>query len=119
MQRRSVWARILLIPAWAAAVMGPSPAAFGHGSGALPADPQPSAELRAAGAGNSAGFINFETPHVHPIDISPNGQWLAACNTPDGRIEIYSVHGTTGALTLSASVTVGVDPVSVRFRTND
>jgi len=119
MQRRTIWAKLLLIPACVAAVMGTTPVAWSHGSGGLPIGPPPSDELRAAGAGNNEGFVNFETPHVHPLDLSPDGNWLAACNTPDGRIEIYSVNATTGALTFSSSVTVGVDPVSVRFRTND
>lgn len=119
MQRRAMWARVLLIPAWIMAVAGPGPMAYGHGSGTLPIGPPPSEELRAAGAGNNEAFVNFETPHVHPLDISPDGNWIAACNTPDGRIEIYSINQTTGVLTFSSSVTVGVDPVSVRFRTND
>ncbi len=63
-------------------------------------------------------FVNFETPHVHPIDISPNGSTLAVCNTPDGRVEIFSINGTTGQLTHTDTVQVGYDPVTARFRTN-
>jgi len=117
MQRNALLARVLLIPSLLLAITGPAPIASAHSSRGLPIGPAPAP--RAAGAGNDAAFINFETPHVHPIDISPDGNWLAACNTPDGRIEIYSINQTTGALAFTTSVTVGVDPVSVRFRTND
>jgi len=64
-------------------------------------------------------FVNFETPHVHPLDLSPDGSTLAACNTPDGRIEVFSVDATTGNLTHTDTIQVGYDPVSVRFRTNN
>ena len=60
-------------------------------------------------------FVNFETPTVHALDLSPSGKLLAACNLPEGRIEFFST--TNRALSHLASVPVGVDPVSVRFRT--
>src|SRR5688572_29009433 len=60
-------------------------------------------------------FVNFETPTVHALDLNPSGKLLAACNLPEGRIEFFST--TNGALSHVASVPVGVDPVSVRFRT--
>jgi hypothetical protein len=117
MQRRAVLARFLLIPTVVMAITGPTPTASAHSSRGLPIGPAP--ESRAAGAGNDDAFINFETPHVHPIDVSPDGTYLAACNTPDGRIEIYAINQTNGQLSFRSSVAVGVDPVSVRFRTND
>jgi DNA-binding beta-propeller fold protein YncE len=119
MHRKSVWAKVLLVPSVLLATTVPALIASAHSSGGLPIGPLPRLETRAAGAGNNAAFVNFETPHVHPLDISPDGNWLAACNTPDGRIEIYAINPSTGELTFSSSVTVGVDPVSVRFRTND
>ncbi len=112
-------ARYLLVAACLPGLLVPATPASAHSSSGFPKDPGSGDLQGAAGAGNDAAFINFETPHVHPIDISPDGLWLAACNTPDGRVEVYSINQTTGALTLSSSVTVGVDPVSVRFRTND
>lgn len=60
-------------------------------------------------------FINFESPQVHPLDLSPDGRWLVACNTADNRVELWAVD-ETGALAHQASVPVGYDPVSVRFR---
>ncbi len=63
-------------------------------------------------------FVNFETPHVHPIDISPDGATLAVCNTPDGRVEIYDINQSNGQLTHLDTIQVGYDPVTARFRTN-
>ncbi|MEM9015758.1 MAG: hypothetical protein AAGC68_02005, partial [Verrucomicrobiota bacterium] len=60
---------------------------------------------------------NFESPHVHPLDISPNGSTLAICNTRDNRIELYSI-GSGGGLSNHRSLFTGIDPVSVRFRSN-
>lgn len=67
---------------------------------------------------NPGNFVNFETPHVYPIDLSPNSAKLAAVNTADGRLELFDVDGGTGLLTYDQTVSVGYDPVSVRFRTN-
>jgi YVTN family beta-propeller protein len=61
-------------------------------------------------------FVNWETPHVHPIDATPNGRKLLVVNTADNRLEVFSTQGTS--LTLLASVPVGLDPVSVRARSN-
>ena len=69
-----------------------------------------------AGTAFAQAFVNFETPHVHPLDLSPNGRTLAAVNTPDNRLEIYDVAG--GRPIHRGSVFVGLDPVSVRFLTN-
>ncbi len=91
--------------------------AHAHGSGGFP----PDLDARAAGPRvppATGSFVNFETPHVHPLDLSPDGSTLAACNTPDGRLEIFSVNSATGNLTLADAIQVGYDPVSVRFRSN-
>lgn len=61
-------------------------------------------------------LVNFESPHVHPLALSPDGTTLAACNTLDNRVELFDV--STGTPEWTASVPVGYDPVSVRFRTN-
>ncbi len=62
-------------------------------------------------------FVNFETPHVHPLDLTPDGSRLLAVNTPNGSLEILDV--TVGTPTLVKSVAVGMEPVTVRARTND
>lgn len=92
--------------------------ALAHGTGEFPPDLLlRSTEPRIPPA--SGSFVNFETPHVHPLDLSPNGLTLAACNTADGRLEIFSVDVATGLLTHADTIQVGYDPVSVRFRSNN
>ena len=66
-----------------------------------------------AGAADSA-FINFETAPVHPIALSPDGHRLAVCNLPGGRVELFDV--ASGIPVASGNVSVGIDPVSLRFR---
>ncbi len=61
-------------------------------------------------------FINWETPHVHPMDMTPDGTRLLAVNTADNRLEVFDI--TTGAPVKIGSVPVGLDPVSVRARSN-
>ncbi len=64
----------------------------------------------------TATFWNWETPHVHPIDLTPDGSMLLAVNTADGRLEVFDATGST--LVPLASIPVGVDPVSVRARSS-
>ncbi len=59
-------------------------------------------------------FVNFESPHVHPLDITSDGKMLLAVNTPDNRLEVFD---TTGPSPVHrASIPVGLEPVSVRVR---
>ena len=44
---------------------------------AHPADNNPATAAR-------AGYTNFESSHVHPIDLTPSGNLLLVVNTPDG-----------------------------------
>jgi YVTN family beta-propeller protein len=74
----------------------------------------------ASGAGRAAmdaggSFLNFETAPVHPLALGPDNSRLAVCNLADGRLEVFDI--TTGNPVLRGSVPVGMDPVSVRFRT--
>ena len=62
-------------------------------------------------------FVNWETPHVHPLDLTPDGSRLLAVNTANASLEILDVTGSTP--TRVRSVAVGLDPVTVRARTND
>jgi YVTN family beta-propeller protein len=57
-------------------------------------------------------FINFETPHVHPLELTPDGSLLLAANTPDNRLEIFDP--TTTPIRYLRSVPVGLEPVTVR-----
>ncbi|MBS0198397.1 MAG: hypothetical protein JSR77_16725 [Planctomycetes bacterium] len=62
-------------------------------------------------------FVNWETPQVFPIDKTPDGSKLLVCNTPDNRLEVFDLAGA--APSLIAEIPVGLDPVSVRVRTNN
>jgi YVTN family beta-propeller protein len=63
-----------------------------------------------------SSFVNWETPHVHPLDLTPDGSTLLAVNTADARLEVFDVTGPVP--TPVGSVPVGLDPVSVRARGN-
>ncbi|MCB9853731.1 MAG: beta-propeller fold lactonase family protein [Phycisphaerales bacterium] len=65
---------------------------------------------------SAQSFVNWETPHVHPLDITPDGSRLLAVNLADARLEILNID--SGMPILIDSVPVGIDPVSVRARTN-
>ncbi|MFP6875179.1 MAG: hypothetical protein VCA55_16900 [Verrucomicrobiales bacterium] len=63
-----------------------------------------------------ADFVNFETPPVRPLAISPDNSTLAVCNTADQRVELFDL---TGSLPQPAgSIVVGIDPLSVAYRSN-
>ncbi|MCH7958863.1 MAG: beta-propeller fold lactonase family protein [Candidatus Hydrogenedentes bacterium] len=69
----------------------------------------------------SQTFINYESSHVHPIDVSPDGNTLAVCNTADNRIQIFDISSGVPVRPLPPlidHVQVGIDPVSVRFLSN-
>jgi YVTN family beta-propeller protein len=65
----------------------------------------------------TAPFATFESGHVRPLALSPDGQRLFAVNTPDNRVEILAVgpHG----LTHERAVTVGLEPVAVAARSDN
>ena len=67
------------------------------------------------GAG-APSFVNYETPHVSPISMTPDGTKLLVVNTADNRIEVFNLIGRL--LTSIGSVPVGLEPVSVRARSN-
>ncbi|MDY7232941.1 hypothetical protein SYV04_41530 [Hyalangium sp. s54d21] len=63
-----------------------------------------------------SSFTLFESGHVRPLELSPDGKLLFAVNTPDNRLEIFRVHA--GGLTHRGSVPVGLEPVAVAARSN-
>ncbi|HSH74490.1 MAG TPA: hypothetical protein VLA09_02205, partial [Longimicrobiales bacterium] len=69
----------------------------------------------AAQAGQPS-FVNWESPHVSPLDLTPDGSRLLAVNTADNRLEVFEV--TPEGLDHLGAVPVGLDPVSVRARTD-
>lgn len=64
-----------------------------------------------------SSFVNFETAPVHPVALGPDGRTLAVCNLADGRVELFDV--SSGVPTAAGDVPVGVDPVSVRWRSTN
>jgi YVTN family beta-propeller protein len=62
-------------------------------------------------------FVNWETPQVHPIHMTPGGSRLLVTNTADNRLEVFTL--AAGMPALAAEVPVGLDPVSVRSRTEN
>lgn len=67
-------------------------------------------------ASAQSAFVNFETPQVHPIDITPSGEVLVAVNTADNHLEVYDL--VAGTPVRRGSVFTGLEPVSVRVRGN-
>lgn len=63
----------------------------------------------------SSTFVNFETAPVHALDLSPDHSHLLACQIAAARLAVLDVAGPTPVLL--GSIPVGLDPVSVRFRT--
>ncbi len=61
-------------------------------------------------------FVNWESPHVHPLELTPDRQTLLAVNTADNRLEVFRM-GPMRPIHVG-SIPVGLDPVSVRARSN-
>ena len=73
-------------------------------------------------------FVNWETPHVHPLELTPNRTRVLAVNTADNRLEVFRVlkqkaisrspgqepPPQSSLIAPIGSVSVGLDPVSVR-----
>jgi len=64
-----------------------------------------------------AAYVNFESSHVHPIDLTPSGSRLLAVNTPDASLEVFAV-SAAGTLTPERIIPVGLEPVTVVARTD-
>ncbi|MBI5864386.1 MAG: hypothetical protein HZB38_07750, partial [Planctomycetes bacterium] len=72
----------------------------------------------ASAAHAQTGFVHWETPHVNPITLTPSGNLLLAVNTADNRLEVFRF-APGGAPIWVRSIAVGLDPVSVRARTDN
>ena len=66
------------------------------------------------GVQGDSSFVNWETPPLHSVALSPNHELLALANLPAARLEVFDVGGHVPRPV--GSVPVGLDPVSVRFR---
>jgi YVTN family beta-propeller protein len=74
------------------------------------------AALAVLASAHAQNFVHFESPHVHPLELTPDGQRLVAVNTVDARIEVFDVLAGAPYLRRVGSVSVGLEPVSVRAR---
>ena len=63
----------------------------------------------------TTNFSNWETAPVHPVALSPDARTLAVCNLADNHLELFDV--TSGKPLVLTNIPVGLDPVTVRFRT--
>lgn len=61
-------------------------------------------------------FVNWENHPIHPVEITPDGARLLVTNTPDARLEVYDLTGPRPRHL--RSISVGIDPVSVRALDN-
>ncbi len=74
--------------------------------------------LLAAPVKAQPSFITFESGHVRPLAMTPDGTRLLAVNTPDNTLEVFSVT-ITGILKHIDSIPVGMEPVAVAARDNN
>jgi DNA-binding beta-propeller fold protein YncE len=72
--------------------------------------------ITSAALGRTSTYVNWESPQTHSVEVTPNGATLLVVNTPDNRLEVFDVAGST--FNRRGSVSVGLDPVSVRARSN-
>jgi len=67
-----------------------------------------------------APYVHYEARHTHPVGLSPDGTRLFALNSPDARLSVFDVSDAANAQpVLIAEIPVGLEPVSLRARTND
>jgi YVTN family beta-propeller protein len=65
-----------------------------------------------------SSFVNWETPHVHPLERTSDGALLLAVNTADARLEAWTLSDAPAEpMTPAFAVSVGLDPCTVRART--
>src|SRR5262245_17304612 len=62
-------------------------------------------------------FVNWESPAIAPLNLTPDRTRLLVANTPDNALEVLDVTGSAPRRLMR--VPVGLDPVCVRARTND
>ena len=77
----------------------------------------PFAFLSLMGNANAGSYQLFESGQVRPMAMSPDGKRLFALNTPDNRLEVFSI--SDAGLTALGSVIVGMEPVAIAVRSNN
>ena len=74
----------------------------------------------ACGLAQQPAYTHFEARHTHSIALTPDGTRLLALNSSDARLSVFDVSNASNSEpTLIAEIPVGLEPVSVRARTND
>lgn len=71
------------------------------------------------GATHASAFSHFEARHCHPVAYTPDGARLLAVNAPEGRLAVFATSSAAIPPVLIAEIPVGLEPVTVRARTND
>lgn len=66
----------------------------------------------------STSVLNFESPQVHPLALTPDGTRLLAVNSPNGTLSVFQLQ-TGQSPKLIAEIPVGLEPVSVAARNNN
>lgn len=64
-------------------------------------------------------FTQFEARQTHSVAITPDGTRLLALNSPAASLSVFDVSNAGAAPVLLTEIPVGLEPVSVRVRTND
>lgn len=59
-------------------------------------------------------FVTFESGQVRPLALTSDGSRLYAVNTPDNRVEVFDVSGSSPQLL--HSIKVGLEPVAVALK---
>ncbi|GAA5143702.1 hypothetical protein GCM10023213_32160 [Prosthecobacter algae] len=65
-----------------------------------------------------AAFEHAEARHTHPVGLTPDGTRLLAVDSINARLSVFDVTGS-GAPVRVTEIPTGLEPVSVRARTND
>ncbi len=68
-------------------------------------------------ASQAKPFITFESGSVRPLAMSPDALHLFVANTPDNRLEIFTINDQ--GLIHTDTVAVGMEPVAVAARSDD
>lgn len=68
---------------------------------------------------HAQSYSQFEARHVHPVALTPDGATLLAVNSPDASLSVFDrSNPSRQSPLLVREIPVGLEPVSVRARTN-
>ncbi|HMB70481.1 MAG TPA: hypothetical protein VKU85_14295, partial [bacterium] len=72
----------------------------------------------APGPAGALTTVQFESPHVHPVEMSPDGTRLFVVHTAGHELAVFDLTAPSGPVRLRG-IPVGYEPVTVRARTDD